>query len=55
MVDYRVLYLTLFHAITDAIDQLEHCNYGNAKELLVQAQLNAEEQYLSQEESPSCS
>lgn len=35
-------YTTLFNAVTDALRELEKQNYGNAKELLVHGQLQAE-------------
>ena len=49
MPDYQKLYSLLFNACTDAIVQLEQHNYGLAKELLIAAQQQAEEQYISEE------
>jgi len=40
-------YLLLFNAITDALSEIERCNYGFAKEILKNAQVNAEEIYIS--------
>ena len=48
--DYQKLYLLLFNACTDAICQIYNQNYGNAREILILAQQNAEEEYLSQED-----
>lgn len=45
---YQEMYLVLFRAITKAIAQLEAANYGQAKELLLHAQQEAEERYLSE-------
>ena len=52
-VDYAKLYTGLFNRITDALDAISQCNYGQAKTILEQAQLNAEEQYM-QTCDPSC-
>lgn len=43
-------YLTLFRAVTRAIDALEQQNYGLARELLMQGQQQAEEQILDEAE-----
>lgn len=48
--NYQKLYTCLFNGITDAIEQLDQQNYGLARELLVAAQQQAEEQYLAEEE-----
>lgn len=50
MVDYQKLYTKLFNAITDALDALEQLNVGQARDILRQAQQEAEEEYLSAEE-----
>ena len=50
MPDYQKMYITLFNAITDAIESLQQDNYGTAKEVLIQAQQDAEELYISDEE-----
>ena len=47
--DYKKMYLTLFNAITGAIQNLEWKNYGRAKDILIQAQQEAEEIYISGE------
>lgn len=50
MPDYQKMYITLFDAITDAIESIQQDNYGTAKEVLIQAQQDAEELYISDEE-----
>ena len=47
MVDYKKMYLTLFNRITSAISHMEHMNYGQARELLLEAQKETEEMFLS--------
>ncbi len=49
MTDYQKMYTMLFNAITDALMQMEKQNYGAAKEILVSAQQEAEEIYMSAE------
>ena len=44
MISYKTLYFTLFNAITDA---LEASDFETAKALLQQAQIDAEEAYIS--------
>ena len=48
MPDYQTMYFTLFNVLTDAIEHMDHMNYGLARTVLVQAQQDAEEQYLSE-------
>lgn len=43
-------YLTLFRAVTRAIDELDRQNYGAARQLLVQGQQQAEDAALDEEE-----
>lgn len=50
MMYYKMLYLKLFNAITDALEAMESQNFGQAKELLRQSQIDAEEAYLDQAE-----
>jgi len=50
MVYYKMLYLKLFNAITDALEAIEAQNFGQAKDLLRQSQIDAEELYLDQTE-----
>lgn len=44
--DYESLYHLLFNRITDALSALEQQNFGSAKELLISAQQEAEQQYI---------
>ena len=48
--DWEKLYHLLFNRITDALEQLERRNYGDAEELLRKAQMEAEEYYLNSRE-----
>ena len=43
---YEEMYHLLFNAITDALEQMEKQNLGNAKDLLTTAQQKAEEIYM---------
>ena len=47
--DYKKMYLTLFNAITGAVQNLEWKNYDRAKDILIQAQQEAEDIYISGE------
>ena len=47
---YRKMYYLLFNAITTAIEEIKNRNYGNAENILIQAQQDAEELYLSDQE-----
>ena len=49
MPDYEKMYHLLFNAITDALEQIEQQNFGNAKDLLIAAQQEAEEINMSAE------
>ena len=49
MPDYEKMYHLLFNAITDALEQIEQQNFGSAKGLLIAAQQEAEEIYMSAE------
>lgn len=49
MPDYEKMYHLLFNAITDALEQIEQQNFGSAKDLLIAAQQQAEEIYISTE------
>ena len=49
MEDYTKLYHLLFNAITDALEQMNAQNFGNAKETLVSAQQKAEDLYITAE------
>ena len=47
--EYKKLYHLLFNAITDALKKIEEQNYGDAKDLIIAAQQEAEEIYMSAE------
>ena len=47
MQDYQKLYTTLFNACTDAVAELEQMNFGTAKAILIRAQQQTEELYIS--------
>ena len=47
---YQKMYYPLFNAITDALEQLDAQNYGEAKETLISAQQKAEEIYIDSAE-----
>ena len=49
MPDYEKMYHLLFNAITDALEQIEQQNFGSAKDLLIAAQQQAEEIYITVE------
>ena len=46
---YEKMYFILFNAITNALEKLDHQNYGDAKELLIAAQQETEERYIAAE------
>ena len=45
MDEYKKPYLTLWNAVTDALEQLNRQNYSCAEETLLKAQQDAEEIY----------
>ena len=45
--DYKRMYLTLFNGITYALSQINRMNYGRARDILKDAQKDAEEIYIS--------
>lgn len=47
---YKELYFKLFAAMADAVENMEQANYGLARQRLITAQQEAEEQYISTEE-----
>ena len=49
MPDYEKMYHLLFNAITDALEQIEQQNFCSAKDLLIAAQQEAEDIYMSAE------
>ena len=50
MEDYQKMYTTLVNAVTDALEKIETQNYGDAKDLLIAAQQQAEEIYITAED-----
>ncbi len=46
MTDHQKMYLLLFNAITDALEQLDAQNHGEARNTLIAAQQKAEEIYM---------
>ena len=44
---YQNLYFHLFNRITDALAAMEQQDFGTARDILIRAQLSAEEQYLN--------
>jgi len=51
IVMYQSLYHIMFNAVTDALSAMQNQNYGIAAEILIRAQIRAEETYLSAQES----
>ena len=47
MPEYEMMYFHLFNRVTDALREMEKQNYGNAAEILKEAQQEAEEVYVS--------
>lgn len=47
MLDYKKLYFQLFGALAEAEEAIEALNFGLAKEILIRAQQNTEEQYIA--------
>ena len=53
MVNYQKMYMILFYAITDAVEQPEQFQPETARSLLIRTQRAAEEVYIStQDQSP---
>lgn len=50
MQDYQKLYLLLFNAITDALEELDMLHFQKVREILETAQQEAEELYISTED-----
>lgn len=48
MPDYKELYFKLFAVIADTVDDLEQGNAEAAKQRLIRAEQDAEEQYLEE-------
>lgn len=51
MADYKTLYYQLFAAAADAVEALERWNPGQARDILIRAQRQAEETILSETEA----
>lgn len=49
MYSYKSMYLTLFNAITDALEHLERGEWGDGIALLKEAQQQSEEHYIQKE------
>ena len=49
MPDYKGLYFKLFAAMADAVEELEQAELFRARERLIRAQQEAEEEYLKEE------
>ena len=47
---YKKMYLILFNAVTDAIQNIDQKNYGKATEILVKGQQDAEDIFIETEE-----
>ncbi len=48
--DYKKMYLSLFNSITDSLNALESLNFGQAADILRQAQSDCEELYVEDTE-----
>ena len=49
MDEYKKPYLILFNGITDALEKIDLQDYDRAKEILIQAQQEAEEAFIKEE------
>ena len=49
MPDYKKLYFRLFGALADAVEAMDASDFTAARELLIRAQQEAEEEYISAE------
>ena len=47
MPDYKTMYLHLFNHVTDAVAAMETLNFGQAKDILMGAQREAERLYIN--------
>lgn len=50
MPDYKEMYYCLFRSFSDAIEAIEQLNFGECKQILIHAQQEAEEIYVSSED-----
>ena len=53
MPNLEKMYFQLFNAMTDALEEIENMNFGQAKVILIQAQQECEEMYISETSSDS--
>ena len=49
MVNYQKMYTKLFNAITDAIESIQQGKTDTAKEILIKAQIETENIYISED------
>ena len=54
MIHYKELYFKMFSAAADALDALNDMNIGQAKEILLKAQLEAEEAHMEEPTGVLC-
>ena len=47
--NYKKMYLHLFNKITDSLEAIGKCNYGQAADILRAAQIKTEEIYMNSE------
>ena len=50
MEEYKKMYMLLFNAMTDALEQMKAQNFGEARETLIAAQRAAEDIYIHAED-----
>jgi len=50
MGEYKNGYFILFSACADAVEEIENQNFGNAKNILIDAMQKAEQEYIEYEE-----
>ena len=48
--NYKKMYFGLFNEISKALEAMEQANYGQAAEILKQAQIDGEEAYMEGED-----
>ena len=46
--DYKKMYITLFNAVTDALEQMEKQNFGIAADIIKNAQIKCEDIFIEQ-------
>ena len=50
MIDYKKLYFTLFNKITDTVEAIDSGRFLEARNILIEVQRQAEEEYLQMED-----